>query len=146
MDNPFSSQGFTRQNRQVFTKISTSTLLTHQPSSPSTIILCTWMAANPRHIKSHLSSYTTLFPHSHFLVILSPRTPLIFFLRPTQQAQLLPAVRFLAADERKEFMVHIFSGGGAVSLCNLAIAYRAFTSLFLNMSLQGNVEHSVLKR
>lgn len=123
MANPFASHGFRRQNRQIFTKTSISKPDSDRPSSPSTIILCTWMAANPRHIRSYLSNYTRLFPHSHILLILAPRTTLIFFPRRVQQAQILPAVRFLAADERKDFLVHIFSGGGAVSLRNLAIVY-----------------------
>jgi hypothetical protein len=132
MANPFASEGFTRHNRQIFTKTaivprnSMTPTLSHKYLPPSTIILCTWMSASPRHIKNYLFSYSTLFPRSHILLILCPKTPIIFFSRAEQQEQLLPGVRFLFADERKDFLVHIFSGGGAVSLCNLAIAYRKF--------------------
>jgi hypothetical protein len=137
MTNPFTAEGFVRHNRQLFTKTSipqrassSSTLLGNH-FAPSTIIICSWMSAEARHIKGYLSSYATLYPRSHILLVLCPKSPIILFSRKAQQLQLLPGVRFLVADNRKEFLVHIFTGGGAISLCNLAIAYRKCISFLI---------------
>jgi hypothetical protein len=130
MANPFLSEGFTRHTRRVFTRTSvlpdtsSLTVQARRPLPPSTIIICTWMSANPHHIQNYISNYSKLFLSSHILLILAPKSPMIFSSPVSQQRQLLSGVQFLLADERKKFLVHIFSGGGAASLCNLAIAYR----------------------
>lgn len=94
------------------------------PSSPTTdgpclVVLCTWMAAAPKHIAKYTEGYRTLYPQAEILLIQAP-LPAMFF-----GSDLTGALNYLAqyAEKteltRRPILLHMFSNGGARNACDL---------------------------
>ncbi|KAH7149787.1 hypothetical protein B0J13DRAFT_583269 [Dactylonectria estremocensis] len=89
--------------------------------NPRLIILLAWMNAHDAHISKYITQYHVLFPSSRILLV---RCTATMWMRPALRRQrlkvALPILRDLtitagAENQKPQFLVHIFSNGGAAS-------------------------------
>ncbi|KPM36585.1 hypothetical protein AK830_g9992 [Neonectria ditissima] len=90
---------------------------------PPLIVLCTWVAANPKHIAKYTASYQRLFPNSSILVVQTWTYDVVVL--PTDgfhSTRLQPAhdiiLSFLDARPESDntgIVFHAFSNGGALT-------------------------------
>ncbi|OCK87083.1 uncharacterized protein K441DRAFT_489475, partial [Cenococcum geophilum 1.58] len=129
---------------------------------PNLIILCTWVNAAPRHIAKYTAAYSSLYPSAAQLLITTSLADMSYRRNPTQRSRLAPAVRTIAAtssstpspspslpNPNPRILLHIFSHGGAHTVCQLATAFRAQTSRPLPigvMILDSTPGHGTYKR
>lgn len=114
-----------------FTRLSLSVLLydppattPRPPTAPSTILLCTWLDASPRHAAKYTSTYVSLFPSSRIILVTCDSTD--FTWRPAER--IAPALNaLLALPSGDDILVHTFSNGGCHQLLHLAALYRGKT-------------------
>ncbi|CAG8232580.1 unnamed protein product [Penicillium salamii] len=101
------------------------------PSAPSLVILCTWVGgATPRRINKYVSQYQTLYPAASVLVLTSNVLNVAFRPLNMVRSRLQPACDAIrqilteAAEGVAEpgILLHMFSHGGAVTGCQLALA------------------------
>ncbi|KAH7146811.1 hypothetical protein B0J13DRAFT_584290 [Dactylonectria estremocensis] len=95
-------------------------------------MLCTWVAANPKHIAKYTASYQRLFPNASILIVQTWTYDVIF--QPTDgfhSARLQPAhdiiLSFLDAylgSDDAGIVFHAFSNGGALTTGLLAMMLR----------------------
>ncbi|KAK0941964.1 hypothetical protein LTR29_006537 [Friedmanniomyces endolithicus] len=106
---------------------------TSTPPSPSpkaapqtTIILCAWFRALPKHISKYTTAHQLRNPTAEILLLQSGVADMIFTSHATQRAHLLPAVEVLRAAHAagNRILLHIFSNGGANSAVQFAHAWR----------------------
>lgn len=101
---------------------------------PTTILLCAWFAANPRHLTRYISAYTTTYPTSRLIIALSTFRDISTRSYAAQQRRLQPVIYILKADVQRTgrsddtVLVHCFSNGGANTFCQIAQAWRASSS------------------
>ncbi|XXH01915.1 hypothetical protein Hte_008277 [Hypoxylon texense] len=89
------------------------------PSSPSLIVLCTWVAAHPRHIVKYTDRYLRDFPDADILVVETPLTSVLF--SPSDKAQrrrLRPASEIIN-ESTSSILLHVYSNGGTVTVSQL---------------------------
>jgi hypothetical protein len=92
-------------------------------SSPTTIIVLTWVAAQPRHASKYTSAYSQLNPNARILLITTGWADFVYRSNSTQQRRLAAAVTILQADSDAKLLVHLFSNGGSKQLNNLNAAF-----------------------
>ncbi|KAH9997823.1 hypothetical protein F4779DRAFT_606297 [Xylariaceae sp. FL0662B] len=85
-------------------------------SNPSLIVLCTWVAAHPKHIIKYADKYLEDFPNADVLVIQTPLRSVLF--SPSDKAQqrrLGPAIEIINRSTSSIFL-HVYSNGGTVTV------------------------------
>ncbi|KAK7421575.1 hypothetical protein QQX98_002042 [Neonectria punicea] len=103
------------------------------PEGPPLVVLCTWVAANPKHIAKYTANYQRLYPNASILVVQTWTYDVIF--RPTDgyhSTRLQPAhdiiLSFVDAHEGSEdngIVFHAFSNGGALTTGLLSTMLRS---------------------
>lgn len=89
------------------------------PSSPSLVVLCTWVGAQPKHIAKYVTEYLGRYPTAVLLVLESNLADMTYRSDSAQQARLGPARHVLQAHLEPQpgitggIVVHAFSNGGA---------------------------------
>ncbi|KAM0361560.1 hypothetical protein ACHAO7_009009 [Fusarium culmorum] len=95
---------------------------TANSNDPPLIIILSWSNAREIHIAKYISEYRTMYPTSTILLVRS--TPMLF-LQPKRRRPLvkaaLPILKSLRdkEDGRPQFLLHVFSNGGASSAVTL---------------------------
>ncbi|KAI1374096.1 hypothetical protein F4677DRAFT_179748 [Hypoxylon crocopeplum] len=85
-------------------------------SSPALIVLCTWVAAYPRHIAKYTDKYRKDFPNANILIVQTPLSSVLF--SPSDKAQqkrLGPASEIINQSTSSIFF-HVYSNGGTVTV------------------------------
>lgn len=99
--------------------------ITQIPSSdrkaPPLILMCTWTAAQNRHIVRYTSIYHTLFPSSCILLVTTTAKDPCFRSSQQKQQRLTPAINCIKSSDK--ILMHIFSEGGSNKACELAEGY-----------------------
>ncbi|KAI2627826.1 hypothetical protein GGR54DRAFT_434356 [Hypoxylon sp. NC1633] len=94
--------------------------ISHSPiRSPALIVLCTWVAAYPRHIAKYTDRYRRDFPDANILIVQTPLTSVLF--SPSDKAQqrrLQPASEIINQSTSSIFF-HVYSNGGTVTVSQL---------------------------
>jgi hypothetical protein len=99
------------------------------PSSPTTILLCSWMNAAAKHIDYYSRSYMKLYPGARIIIVTIDTRQFLLTSEVTRRAQIKEAISAILAlpqdDER--LLVHALSNGGAKRLYGISAAYAAKT-------------------
>ncbi|KAJ3537974.1 hypothetical protein NM208_g6103 [Fusarium decemcellulare] len=87
--------------------------------APSLIVLCSWVAASPKHIAKYTAAYQQLYPNASILVIQTWTYDVILRLTDgCHFARLEPArditLSFIDANQDGMRAIHMFSNGGAL--------------------------------
>ena len=103
-----------------------------EKNSPTVIVLCTWMAAQPTHITKYITGYQALYPSSQILLIRAESVDMIFRSYKSLQQRLQPCLSVIQSScspnpPRPEILLHCFSNGGSVQSLALMQAYRTST-------------------
>jgi hypothetical protein len=106
-----------------------STTSTGSPLDPTTILLCSWMNAAPKHIEYYVKTYQKLFPSARIILSTMNTIEFLFQSEAKRRADVKEAVSaILAPDQAKErLFVHALSNGGAKRMYAVAGAYQALT-------------------
>lgn len=95
------------------------------------VILCTWMAAFPKHIAKYTEEYKKLFPSAKILVIQSEMSDVFWHSHAFQAARFSVARRviretlrdtgdtILTAPKERHILLHVFSNGGSLTATQL---------------------------
>jgi hypothetical protein len=130
-----------------FKKLSDSILL-YQPSveqtarakyspDPSLIVLCTWVAAQPKPITRYINKYRRYFPNASILIIQTTLYHMVFLTDNGHQNRLKIVIDIIC-NQNGTVHLHGFSNGGAVTVSQLLFAlpssYRqnTFSALVLD--------------
>lgn len=99
------------------------------PLAPTTILLCAWMNANPKHIEYYTRTYMRLFPSARIVLVSINTTEFLFQTETRRRADIKAAVTaILAPDQKTErLFVHSLSNGGGRRVYGIAGAYRTLT-------------------
>ncbi|KAJ9613514.1 hypothetical protein H2200_003456 [Cladophialophora chaetospira] len=98
---------------------------------PDLIIICSWMYAFSKHIAKYTNAYKSRYPRSPILLLRQDGGDFFYRTNAQQMKNLAPAIttiRRLRAEknngsERLNVLMHVFSNGGAWTVCQLADAY-----------------------
>ncbi|CAG8960854.1 hypothetical protein HYFRA_00002391 [Hymenoscyphus fraxineus] len=96
------------------------------PTAPTTILLCSWMNASPKHIAYYTSSYIRLFPGARILIATINTAQFLLQSEKTRRSDIKAAVTALLArpQEDERLLMHAISNGGAKRLYGIAGAFR----------------------
>ncbi|KAH8597959.1 hypothetical protein B0O99DRAFT_650775 [Bisporella sp. PMI_857] len=100
------------------------------PSShPTTVILCSWMNALPKHIEYYTGIYMRFFPRTRIILVTISTVEFLFHTEARRRADVKAAVTaLLARDQASErLFVHTLSNGGGKRLYGIASVYQATT-------------------
>lgn len=117
--------------------------------NPSLIVLCTWMAANPRHIAKYTNSYKRLYPNASILVVQSMLNDMTYRSSRTQQKRIeIARDIILNTSSEGKVLLHIFSNGGANTACQIATSLPSSqrASIFSGMILDSCPGRNDFKR
>lgn len=122
---PDALPGFTRLTPGVLLHNS-SEPSSRSDSSPSLIILCTWVSASRRNIAKYTSHYQMLYPLASLLVIESTVKDMVFGTDNSQAKRFAPAREVILAHSNpgkpRSVLLHIFSNGGSQSAGRLLVS------------------------
>ncbi|KAH8587539.1 hypothetical protein B0O99DRAFT_694421 [Bisporella sp. PMI_857] len=96
---------------------------------PTTILLCSWMNAAPKHIDYYCRTYMSLYPSARIILVTMNTKEFLFHSEARRRADVKEAVdAILATDSATErLFVHAFSNGGTKRMYAVAGAYQALT-------------------
>ena len=123
---PLSS--FTRLSPKVSIYTPPSTIK-GSPLDPTTILLCSWMNAAPKHIEYYVRIYQKIFPGARIILSTMNTKTFLFQSEAKRRADVKEAVSALLAPDQgnERLFVHAFSNGGAKRMYAVAGAYQAST-------------------
>ncbi|KAL1638023.1 hypothetical protein SLS58_009044 [Diplodia intermedia] len=111
-------------------------------TSPSLILVCSWMDASPRHVAKYTTYYRTLYPRSPILLVTSATADFFFNTSSRQRRELAPALAAIrsyvpatppttttttSGGGGGGLLVHALSNGGCGHLAMLSAQYRHLT-------------------
>jgi hypothetical protein len=99
------------------------------PDAPTTILLCSWVDGNAKHIQYYTKVYMKLFPLARIILVQINMWQFLVQTEATRRMEVQAAVTALLASPFKNdrLLVHSFSNGGMRRVYNIAGAYRAST-------------------
>jgi hypothetical protein len=99
------------------------------PKSPTTILFCSWMDANPKHIAYYTKAYMQLYPQARIILATMNLTQFLLQSEATRRTESKEAVIALLSppQENERLLVHALSNGGARRVYNIAGAYQKAT-------------------
>ncbi|KAH8791954.1 hypothetical protein BGZ57DRAFT_751790 [Hyaloscypha finlandica] len=104
---------------------------TSQTSSlaPTTILLCSWMNAVPKHTAYYANTYMTLYPQARIILVTINTMQFLFHPEIKRRADIKAAVTaLLAADQSTDrLLIHALSNGGNRRVYNISSVYRSLT-------------------
>ncbi|KAI9845605.1 MAG: hypothetical protein M1838_001665 [Thelocarpon superellum] len=116
--------------KQIDTAVSQTSVVT---DPPTTILICGWMSANPRHVAKYSAHYALRYPGARILTVETTTPDFNVRSFATQVQRVGPAVDALRADADPQLLVHTFSNGGAHKFCTISRAYRQATGKLLSV-------------
>jgi hypothetical protein len=104
-----------------------STASSTSPLAPTTILLCSWMNAVPKHIAYYATKYMTLYPHARIILVTINTVQFLFHPESKRRADIKTAVTaLLAVDQSTDrLLIHALSNGGNRRVYNIASVYRS---------------------
>jgi hypothetical protein len=119
---------FTRLSPKVSIYIPSQTT-TGSSHDPTTILLCSWMNAAPKHIEYYCKTYMRLYPSARIILSTMNTKEFLFQSEARRRADVKEAVSaILAPDQANErLFVHALSNGGVKRMFAIAGAYQALT-------------------
>lgn len=107
----------------------TSTSTPIPPNHPTTILLCTWMNAIPKHVEYYTRTYLRLYPFTRIIIVSINTVEFLLQSEPRRRADVKAAVSALLAPEQENerLFVHSLSNGGGRRVYGIAGAYAAAT-------------------
>lgn len=121
--------GFARLGRGVW--LSTPSSAQPQASNPDTvqfIVICAWMGASPRHVAKYTTECQRLHPRAQLAVIQSEPADLLWHTDAHEAARMAGVCDAVCATLEsggpRSVAMHVFSNGGALSACQLAMQIR----------------------
>jgi hypothetical protein len=100
------------------------------PLAPTTILLCAWMNAHPKHIAYYTRTYMRLYPSARIILVSINTTEFLFQTETRRRADISAAVTAILAapdQENERLVVHSLSNGGGRRVYGIAGAYRSLT-------------------
>ncbi|EPE25647.1 hypothetical protein GLAREA_01559 [Glarea lozoyensis ATCC 20868] len=97
------------------------------PTHPTTILLCSWNNAAPKHIEYYTRTYTKLYPSARIIVSTMNTKQFLFTSESTRRAQVRTVITALLSEPQMSLMVHALSNGGAKRLYAISASYAAAT-------------------
>ncbi|KAF7891640.1 hypothetical protein EAF00_007942 [Botryotinia globosa] len=97
-------------------------------SDPSTILLCSWNNAAPKHISYYTNYYTNLFPLSRIVLCTMKTSQFLLQSEARRRKDAAPAVDALcseSSDQEARLLVHCISNGGAKRFYGIAGLYQS---------------------
>ena len=131
---------FTRLGEQIYyyTPAPKTPSASPHDASPDLIILCSWMYAFSKHIAKYTSAHRQRYLTTPILVLRQDGGDFFYRTNAQQMKNFEPAIatiRHLRAKkptgEKLRVLLHVFSSGGAWTVCQLADAYSSAVSLSL---------------
>jgi hypothetical protein len=126
-----------------FTRLSPTALL-YTPSqttrppptsslTPTTILLCSWMNAAPKHIAYYANTYMKIYPTARIILVTINTTQFLFQSETKRRSDMKAAVSaLLAADQSTDrLLIHALSNGGGRRVYNISNVYRSLTGKVL---------------
>ncbi|KAH8684629.1 hypothetical protein BGZ60DRAFT_366294 [Tricladium varicosporioides] len=99
------------------------------PDSPTTILICSWMNAIPKHAEYYTKKHMEIYPHARIIFVTITTKEFLMHSESQRRADIKEVITALLArnqsDER--LLVHTLSNGGARRLYGIAGAYREAT-------------------
>jgi len=113
----------------LYTPPSYETATSASSLAPTTILLCSWMNAVPKHIAYYANKYMTLYPHARIILVTINTVQFLFHPESKRRADIKAAVTtLLAADQSTDrLLIHALSNGGNRRVYNISSVYRALT-------------------
>jgi len=110
-----------------------SSINSGSPQDPTTILLCSWMNAAPKHVDYYCKTYMRLYPSARIIIATTNTKEFIFQSEARRRADVKEAVSaILAAGQANErLFVHALSNGGVKRLYAVAGAYQVLTGTAL---------------
>lgn len=109
----------------------------HTPD-PDLIIICSWMYALPKHITKYTNVYKSKYPNSPILLLRQDGGDFFWRTNAQQMKNLRPAVTTIRQlstgkhdGEKLNVLMHVFSNGGAWTVCQLSDAFSSTMSVSL---------------
>ncbi|QDS72413.1 hypothetical protein FKW77_009049 [Venturia effusa] len=102
------------------------------PQQPDLVILSTWMGAASKHILKYVAAYQKIYPNTSILVLTNGVQDIIFRPSSHHEKHLRAAISVIRATRQQNpqarIVLHLFSNGGAHTICQLAKLYRKYYS------------------
>ncbi|KAK6601967.1 hypothetical protein H4I95_07069 [Botrytis cinerea] len=98
------------------------------PSDPSTILLCSWNNAAPKHISYYTTYYTNLFPLSRIVLCTMKTSQFLLQSEAQRRKDIAPVIDALfseSSDQDAKLLVHCISNGGAKRFYGVAGLYQS---------------------
>ncbi|KAK3064591.1 hypothetical protein LTS18_005803 [Coniosporium uncinatum] len=129
----FKAQGYQQIARDIFFHEAAEVDGFSYGSSPNLVIVSAWMGAAPKHIAKYSSTYTKRYPSSQIIVIANSMADVFITSSAAHHRRLRPVIEVIQAcvkmNDKPRILLHVFSNGGSMTACHLAIAYRSQLSL-----------------
>jgi hypothetical protein len=99
------------------------------PTSPTTILLCSWMNASAKHVDYYTRTYMRLFPGARIITASMNTNQFLLTSETTRRSQIKTVISALLAipQEDDRLLVHALSNGGAKRLYGISAAYSKAT-------------------
>ncbi|KAF7854569.1 hypothetical protein EAF04_010378 [Stromatinia cepivora] len=107
---------------------STTTSTTPLSTHPTTILLCSWNNAAPKHISYYTTYYTNLFPSSRIALCTMKTSQFLLESEARRRKDVAPAIDALfsgSSDENEKLLVHCISNGGGKRFYGVAGLYHS---------------------
>lgn len=102
---------------------------TGSPHDPTTILLCSWMNAAPKHIDHYCRTYMCLYPSARIILATTNTKEFLFQSEARRRTDVKEAVSAILApgQANERLFVHALSNGGTKRMYAVAGAYQALT-------------------
>jgi hypothetical protein len=99
---------------------------------PELIVFCSWMGANPRHIRKYATYYGETYPNAVILIVTTSVIDLAVRPDSAHLNRIRPAIERIkrtlceanATKRNPRILLHILSNGGSYTACRIADAFR----------------------
>jgi hypothetical protein len=99
---------------------------------PELIVFCSWMGANPRHIRKYATYYGETYPNAVILIVTTSVVDFAVRSHSAHSNRIRPAVERIkrtlceanAIKRKPRILLHILSNGGSYSACRIADIFR----------------------
>jgi hypothetical protein len=105
---------------------------TGDEDEPELIVFCSWMGANPRHIRKYATYYGETYPNAVILIVTTSVVDLAVRSKSAHSNRIRPAIEKIkrtlceanATKRNPRILLHILSNGGAYTACRIADTFR----------------------
>jgi hypothetical protein len=99
---------------------------------PELVVFCSWMGANPRHIRKYATYYGETYPNTVILIVTTSVIDLAVRSDSAHLRRIRPAIERIkrtlceanATNRKPRILLHILSNGGSYTACRIADTFR----------------------